>query len=172
MSELPREEKVNCEWFRDELEAIPANGPGRASAEELLRRLPESAREHAAGCAECRMALEDFAETRVALEGMVGTLPEPGPWFTRRVMQAVAAQEAELEEKQNGFWIGVRRLAPRMVAFAMLLLMLGGTWAFQVRRTTLAKGQQLAPAEGIFEATPTAANDDVVIASTHEEKAP
>jgi len=173
MSGLPREEKVNCEWFRDELEALPAKGPGVASAEELLRQLPESTRQHAAECTECRMALEDFAETRLALEGMFGTLPEPGPWFTRRVMQAVAAQEAELEEKQNGFWIGVRRLAPRLVAFAMLLLMLGGTWAFQVRRTTLAKGQQFVAAEGIFEATPsTPAYDDVVIASTHEEKAP
>ena len=173
MSGLPREEKVNCEWFRDELEAMPANGPGGASAEELLRRLPEPARRHAAECAECKMALEDFAETRLALEGMQGTLPEPAPWFTRHVMQAVAAQEAELEEKQNGFWTGVRRLAPRLVAFAMLLLMLGGTWAFQVRRTTQAKGQQLVPAEGIFEAMPsTPANDDVVIASTHEEKAP
>ena len=76
-----------------------------------------------------------------------------------------------MEERQNGFWNGVRRLAPRLVAFATLLLMLGGTWAFQVQRASQARGAVLKPAEGIFESQPsTPANDDVV-AIVQEESA-
>jgi hypothetical protein len=172
MREPRMEEIVNCEWFRNELEGMPTDGPRGATAEELLRRLPEPAQTHAAHCAGCEAALEDFAETRRALAEMCGRLPEAGPWFTGRVMRAIATQEEELEEKQNGFWIGVRRLAPRLVAFAMVLLMLGGTWAFQVRRTAKTNGPTLAPSEGLFEVGPsTPANDDI-IASAHEDQVP
>ena len=90
---------------------------------------------------------------------MKESLPEAGPWFTTRVMQAIAAQEEEIEERQNGFWTSVRRLAPRLVAFATLLLMLGGTWAFQERRAARANGPQMGPAEGIFEAVPSCAGE-------------
>jgi hypothetical protein len=169
MNELPKGAKVNCEWFLSELEGLPT---GDATAEVLLRRLPEEARSHAADCAECAAAVRDFAETRVALEGMEESFPEPGPWFMRRVMQAIAAQEAEIEEKQNGFWSSVRRLAPRLVAFAMLVLMLGGTWAFELQRAARTNKPELRPAEGIFEATPSVQANDDVIASASEEKLP
>ncbi|HTQ96783.1 MAG TPA: hypothetical protein VMH89_08255 [Candidatus Acidoferrum sp.] len=161
---------MNCELFLGELEALETNAPKVSTAEGLLLRLTDAAREHATGCGECRAALEDFAETQRALARMEESLAEPGPWFTRRVMNAIAAQEAELEEKLNGFWIGVRRLAPRLVALAGLLLVLGGTWAFQVQRSTRQHGTQ--GTDGIFESVPnTPANDDV-IASVNEVAKP
>lgn len=172
MKELPKGERVNCEWFLNQLEGLSANALRVTTAEVLLARLPEAARTHASRCAECTAALADFAETRQALSDVSESLPHAGPWFTRRVMQAIAAQEEEIEERQNGFWNSVRRLAPRLVAFASLLLVLGGTWAFQVRRATRDKGPEMRPAEGIFETLPsTLANDDV-IASVHEEQRP
>lgn len=88
-------------------------------------------------------------------------------------MNSIAAQEYETEERQEGFWIGVRRLAPRFVALATLLFMLGGTWAFQERRAANSRALEMGPVEGIFESAPSApANDDIIaIASTSQEQA-
>lgn len=168
MKELPNGGKVNCEWLRNELEALPATGPRGATQEEFRNALAVEAHEHLSQCAECEAALEDFALARRALQRMRSTLDEPGPWFTRRVMNAIAAEEVELEETQNGFWISVRRLAPRIVAFATLLLMLGGTWMFAQRHAAQTRGQELLPAEGLFELTPDPATNDDVIATYYE----
>jgi len=73
-----------------------------------------------------------FAETRNALVGM--TVQEAGPWFTVRVMAAIGARERE-EEARDGVWISVRRLAPLLVALSALLLVLGGSWALQLRKS-------------------------------------
>ncbi len=155
--------RVNCELFLNELEALPTDALRGATAAEWRSALPQETQGHAAQCAECEAALQDFAVTRLALARMQESLPEAGPWFTRRVMNAIDAQEIEMEETQNGFWTSVRRLAPRLVAFASLLLMLGGTWMFTERRAARAPGQELAPPEGIFEALPsTPVNDDVI----------
>jgi hypothetical protein len=160
---------VNCELFLNELEALPVVGAESTTAEMLRFELPTEAREHATVCNQCEAALRDFAETRRALEGMMESLPEPGPWFTSRVMNAIGEQE---EERENGFWTGVRRLAPRLVAFATLVLMLGGTWAFEQQRTARRNGPIMRPVEeGIFESVPTTpANDDVIASANEVEK--
>jgi len=171
MRELPMGEKINCEWLRDQLEELP---PGTArDAGALLTQLPEEVRAHAAGCAECQAALQDSVDTRQVLAAMNSNSPQPGPWFTARVMNAIAAQEQAMEERQNGFWVNVRRLAPRLVALATLLLMLGGTWAFQERRAaSRVQGAQMGPIESIFEGAPATPPNDDIIATTHEDKLP
>jgi hypothetical protein len=128
MGNLLQRENENCERFRDALEALPVDGNPRRSAEAWRAELPEAEARHAGECTLCESALEEFAETRSALAGM--TLAQPGPWFTARVMAAINARERE-QETRDGVWISVRRLAPRMVAFSALLLILGGGWAVQ-----------------------------------------
>jgi len=172
MNQSPKDTKVNCEQFLSELEALPADRPGMAKPEELLTRIPEVAREHAARCTDCEEALQDFAETRRELEGMRKGLPEAGPWFTVRVMAAIRAKEAEMEEKSEGVWAGVRRLAPRLVAFAAVLLVLGGTWAIEVRQSEHARGPEMKPAESLFEAAPSAPLNDDIVASTYPGQKP
>lgn len=122
-------EKANCRRFLDTLEELPLSGGTRKSAEEWRAELPEAEDEHAGRCEACRTALEEFAETRNALTGVA--VHEPGPWFSARVMAAISARE----EKEDGVWIGVRRLAPRLVALSALLLVLGGSWALELRKT-------------------------------------
>ena len=162
MEELPTGGAVTCDRMFEALEDLPVDAAGSTTAKELLRQLPESARGHAAGCEACRAALEDFVETRRALLPMRERLPQAGPWFTQKVMRAITAEETELEERENGFRTSVRRLAPRLVAFATLLLMLGGTWAFQEQRSSKPK-QEMRGAEGILESVPNVpANDDVL----------
>lgn len=130
MGNLFHREKQDCQSFRDALEELPVSSGTRHSGEEWLAELPAAEAGHAASCADCREALEGFAETRGALAGI--QLPEAGPWFTARVMAAIAARERE--EEADGVWNSVRRLAPRLVAVSVLLLVVGGSWAVEQTR--------------------------------------
>jgi hypothetical protein len=129
MGNLLNRDEANCQRFLDALEELPLSGGTRKSAEEWRAELPETEDEHAGRCEDCRTALEEFAETRNALTGVA--VHEPGPWFTARVMATINARE----EKEDGVWIGVRRLAPRLVAVSALLLVRGGSWALELRKT-------------------------------------
>jgi hypothetical protein len=132
MGNLLNRDEENCRRLLDALEELPPSGNTRKSAEEWRAELPEAEDVHADRCETCRTALEEFAETRNALAGI--TVHEPGPWFTVRVMAAIASRERE-EEARDGVWISVRRLAPRLVALSALLLLLGGSWALELRKT-------------------------------------
>src|ERR1700739_3352597 len=132
MGNLVNPELENFRRLRDALEELPLSGNTRMSAEQWRAEMPEAEEEHAGSCEACRTALEEFAETRNALSGIA--LLEAGPWFTARVMAAIAAREKE-EEAQDGVWISVRKLAPRLVALGALLLLLGGSWALELRKT-------------------------------------
>jgi len=132
MGNLLNRDEVNCRRFLDALEELPLSGNTRKSAEEWRAELPVAEEEHAGSCEACRTALEEFAETRNALA--VAAVQKPGAWFATRVMAAISAREQE-EEARDGVWISVRRLAPRLVALSALLLVLGGSWALQLRKT-------------------------------------
>lgn len=132
MGNLLNRDELNCRRLLDALEELPTNGNARKSAEEWRAELPAAEEEHVGRCEACRTALEEFAETRNVLAGM--DVQEPGPWFATRVMALIGAREAE-EEARDGVWISVRRLAPRLVALSALLLVLGGSWALELRKT-------------------------------------
>ena len=125
MGNLFQRESEECRKFRDALDELPLEGNAR-SLEEWREELPDEEAAHERACTACQAALEQFAETRDALAGMA--TPEAGPWFTARVMAAIAAKE-----KEDGVWISVRRLAPRLVAVSALLLVVGGSWALEQR---------------------------------------
>ena len=168
MSEIGTGANLKCEEFLDTLEGLPLNGPGGATAAGLLRQLPSELRGHAASCSSCESALDDLAETRRVLRTTAGEVLEPGPFFIRRVMTAIRLEEAELEEEKNGFWISIRRIAPRLAVFAAVLLLLGGTWAFEVRRADHGSMPVVRPADGLFESAPSAPPNDDIIASVNE----
>ena len=170
MKDLHEETKMKCEEFLNELEGLPANGPVGATPGELLAELPAEAQKHAAECASCEEALQVFAETREALAGMKARQAEPGPWFATRVMGAIRAREEEIEESRNNVWVSVRKFAPRMTAFAAVVLLLGGTWAIQIRRTERqARAPEMGATESLFEQAPSTQVNDDIVASINEE---
>ncbi len=131
MGSLFHRENADCRNFRDALNELPVKSGVRLGAEEWLAELPVTEAAHTESCRACReQALEEFAETRNALADM--KTPQTGPWFTARVMAAIAAKEKE--EEVDGVWISVRRLAPRLVVVSALLLVVGGAWAVQQTR--------------------------------------
>jgi hypothetical protein len=157
-----------CRGFREELEGLAAGNAEEATAPSVLARLSSAARSHSEACAECRQAVGDLAETREALLPLRASVAEPGPWFTARVMAAIRARENELEERSNGVWLGVRRLAPRLVALCALVLLVGTTWAYQVRREDLARRAWLGSADSVFESVPAPLDDDVLVGGQGE----
>ena len=165
MSETRRMGRPECDEVLDELEELRA---GEVTAGEVQSALTAESSRHAMACQECRAAIDDFIEAREGLAAMAESQPQPGPWFVARVMAAVKAAENEIEEKKLGVWISVRRLAPRLAAFAGLLLVLGGTWAMELRHREAASGEpQGRQGEGLFETAPSApANDDIVASVT------
>lgn len=168
MNDRPIGREMNCKVLLAELEELPVETPEAPAAGEWRRLLSETAREHLARCTGCQAALEDFADTREAMAEMKKGLPEPGPWFAARVMARIRAQENEIEEQVNGVWVNVMRLAPRLAAFAAVLLVLGGTWALQLRRADDAR-QKTRPAESLFESAPTTPANDDIVATIYEE---
>jgi len=153
-----------CERFREELETVQLPGKERIDRKELLVKMVSEFGTHAQECRSCLDALDDLVVTRNLL--LAGTdermVAQPGPWFSSRVMKAIAAKENELEQSE-GVWQSVRRLAPRLAAVSALVLVLAGTWAVEVRRNDLAR-QSATAGESLFEATPAAAlNDDVLL---------
>ena len=163
MSELQRMGRPECDELLDELEGLRGEA---AQQEEVLAELTAATSRHVATCEDCRRAIEDFVATRAAVEPMKAPLAVAGPWFVTRVMAAIRNAEKEMEERKEGVWVSVRRLAPRLAAFAVLLLVLGGTWAMELRRREASTAQSR-QAEGLFETgTGAPMNDDIVATAT------
>jgi hypothetical protein len=152
-----------CRRFLEELEGVATSDAGEATGPAVLAQMSSEAHGHAAVCAECSGAVEDLAETRGTLAPMSTPVAEPGPWFTARVMAAIRGKENELEVRSNGVWLGVRRLAPRLVALCTVVLLVGTTWAVQLRREDLTRRATLGSAESVFESVPAPLNDDVLV---------
>jgi len=152
-----------CRHFLEELEGLAGNEAGEATTPWVFAQMSSEARGHVAACAECGGAVEDLVETRRALQPMSTAVAEPGPWFVARVMAAIRGKETEQEERSNGVWLSVRRLAPRLVALCTVLLVVGTTWAVQVRREDLARRAPLGSANSVFESVPAPLNDDVLV---------
>ena len=163
MSDELEMKSSECRRFLEELEGLSTSGAGEATAPSVLAATSSEARGHAEVCAECSGAVDELAETRRALLPMRTPVAEPGPWFAARVMAAIRAKENEQEERSNGVWLGVRRLAPRLVVLCTVLLMVGTTWAVQLRREDLARRLALGSADSVFESVSAPLNDDVLV---------
>lgn len=175
MSEQPglRKNGNPCEALREELEELPARGPVAATPRNVLEDMPEVSRNHARGCAECTVAVEEFVSTRNALQELAGEAPKPGPWFPVKVMAVIAAREAELEMRREGVWLSVRRSAPRLALASAFLLVLGAGWALEIRQEEKTAAVPLPNAwDRVFGAVPanTPLNDDVMISAREESR--
>jgi hypothetical protein len=160
MFHLPEDQNAGCERFLDEIELAPGELTLR---EELLAEVSVQSRRHAESCTNCTNALMELIATREALRPMREETVEANPWFATRVMALIAAHEKEIDEQVNGVWIFVRRMAPRIVAFCALLLVVGSTWALQLKKAEERHRTSTQAAEGLFYTAPTTpVNDDAM----------
>jgi len=122
-------------------------------------RLKESERleveKHLAGCAPCRLRVEEFR----AVSGLLDELPiiEPSPEFDARVHALVAAEPV----KQS--WWAWLRVSPR-VAFAASMLLLAAIWLgyYQRPQTQLPWSNQQAADEQMMKDLPVLEDHDLL----------
>jgi len=90
-------------------------------------------------------------EVQALLRDLESRRAEPGPFFAKRVMAAIEAQETELARRSRA-WAAVPTFASRLSAIAALLLVVAGTWLYTGRQTSVA------PQGGLFEDSAAAAS--------------
>jgi hypothetical protein len=163
--------QTECGVFHDSLEALELSPVMASDHLDILEQLPLGARQHAQACPFCMEAVEEFAAVRTLLRPLASGIaaPRPSPWFPSKVMNAIAARQAEETDPRESLWLNVKNLAPRLAAFCALLLVLSGTWALQVRREVQTR-QSVRPAESLFEPTAAPPINDDVMASAGERR--
>lgn len=107
-------------------------------------------------------------EVQALLRDLESRRAEPGPFFSKRVMAAIEAQEAETVRRSRA-WAAVPTFASRLSVVAALLLVMAGTLLYTGRQssTTTAQG-------GIFEDSAAAAGstsqDEVFVTPSEEAR--
>lgn len=163
MWNLLKKSDKECGRLLDLLEESSAARPNARSVEELIEVLSPAERGHIASCSSCREAAQDVLKTREIFKQLGSTAAMAGPWFSTRVMAAIAAREGELTEAAST-WLAVPRFASRLAVASAALLLMTGTWLY--KRPLPAPNLQastLAAQESLFEAAPPASQDDVLV---------
>src|SRR5450755_1948754 len=113
MLNLGKNHKDECGPFHDSLEALQLSAGFEIDRLQVLAELPVTARRHAEACPACLQAVDDFAVMRNLLRPLAQEIASPpsAPWFSVKVMNAIAAQETDANGRE-AVWLSVRRLAP------------------------------------------------------------
>lgn len=163
MLNLLKRNTNECAKVRDLLEESAAVRPEAARIEELTEEWSATERNHVAECEHCRVAAQDILATRELFKGVSSRAGQPRPWFSTRVMAAIAVRERELAEAAST-WLAVPKFASRLALASAALLLLTSTWLYE--RPLQAPSQQatsLAAQESLFEASPPVNQDDVLV---------
>lgn len=160
--------KDECIHLRDLLEGLAAERPLAGSVEGLLEILPQGRRAHFAGCKNCRDAAQDLLAVREIFKGAATHSEGAGPWFTRRVMAAIAAREQELALPASP-WTAIPRFASRLAWITAVVLLAGTTWLYEKPAASPSRQPTAAASpEYLFEAPQAPMNQDDVLISMAE----
>jgi hypothetical protein len=153
MWSLLRRNQNECSRLRDALETAGELAP------QLLAHLSD--------CADCRAAAEELQKSRALLRGLPSNGAQASPWFVARVMTAIAARESELRRSAET-WTVVPRLAARLTWISALVLLLAGTWLYEMPRSAQSRSSSDTTAESLFDPSPSPAAQDDVLATQVE----
>ena len=163
MWSLLKKNDDECGKLRDLLEDSAAGLPAATRMEELSEAWPAAQRNHLATCGRCQEAAQDLLATREIFKGVGSATGMVRPWFSTRVVAAIAARERELTEAAST-WLAVPKFASRLALASAALLLLTSTWLYE--KPLPAPNQQatsLAAQESLFESSPPANLDDVLV---------
>jgi hypothetical protein len=163
MWNLLKKNNEECVKLRDSLDEAAAASSGAVRIEELTEGWSAAQRHHVAICEGCQTAAQDILATRGIFKGVSSRARQSRPWFSTRVMAAIAARERELAEAAST-WLAVPKFASRLALASAVLLLLTSTWLYE--RPLRVPNQQtasLAAQESLFEAPPPVNQDDVLI---------
>ena len=157
-----------CERFRILLEDTAGARPGARTVEELTEGMANDLAAHFETCLGCREAAEDLLSSRELVRSAIPAAAEASPWFSQRVMAAIAVHEKELEEAART-WLVVPRFASRLALASLAVLLIASTWLYKRPSPQAVNSASAAAApEYLFEAPAPPLNQDDVLASMAE----
>ncbi len=163
MWNLLKKDKKECGRLRDFLEEAATKPAGAMSVEGLMEGLYPGEREHVTSCASCREAAQDLVAVKELFRGVASFAQDAKPWFAARVMNAIAARERELSLRVSA-WSEFPRFALQLAWITAVVLLAGSTWFYERAEKTPSNPVKGAAAqESIFETTPQANQDDILI---------
>jgi hypothetical protein len=163
MWNLLKKSDDDCRKLQDSIEEAAAVRPAATSVEALSEVLSPAERAHITSCEKCRGAAQDLLATREIFKGVGSATEMARPWFARRVMAGIAARERELSETART-WLAVPKFASRLALASGALLLVASTWLYEKPLSTPSQqASALAAQESLFEAPPSANQDDVLV---------
>jgi hypothetical protein len=117
----------SCEQFEARLEDAVEFGQQIALTEDLSA--------HVAGCANCREAFEAVAVSRSLLRFGLEPTAAPGPFFAKRVIAVICAEEERVAAQGSIFWSPLQHLAARMAMAAGVIVMALTVYVYTFGRT-------------------------------------
>jgi len=109
----------SCEHYEARLE--DAVGIAVERGEQIA--LGDDLAAHVSSCANCREALDAVTLSGSLLRSGLEPTAAPGPFFAKRVMAVIRAEEEHLAAQGSIFWRPVQHLAARMALVAAVLVM-------------------------------------------------
>ena len=161
MWNLLNKNKQECSRFQNALEEAAQVQDRFPSVESLMQEFTPEERRHVEICSDCREALKELVATKALFQGFSSFAEDERPWFSTRVMAAIASRERELAERVSA-WTEFPRFASRLTWIAAILLLAGTTWFYEsvVRAPSYPLG---ASQESIFEIPQQTTPDDVLV---------
>jgi len=163
MWNLLKKKNAECGRLRDSLEEAATKQAGAIRVAGLVECLSPAEREHVSSCASCREVAQDLVAAKELFQGAASFAEGARPWFAVRVMNAIAARERELSLRVSA-WSEFPRFASRLAWITVVVLLAGSTWFYEKgMRTPTDASKGAAPQESIFETTPQANQDDILL---------
>jgi hypothetical protein len=163
MWSLLKKSDDECRKLQDSIEEAAAVRPAATSVEVLSEVLSPSGRAHMASCEKCREAARNLLATREIFKSVGSAAEMARPWFATRVMAGIAARERELSEAART-WLAVPKFASRLALASGALLLVASTWLYERPLATPSRqASTLEAQESLFEAPPSANQDDVLV---------
>jgi hypothetical protein len=123
-----RSKKSNCEQYEAMLEDAADQSAVRGDSLALSAGLAA----HISSCEHCREAADAVSLSRSLLHSGMEPTAGPGPYFTRRVMAAIRAEEGLIATQRLVFWRPLERLAGRMAVVAASVVLLLSFYIYAV----------------------------------------
>ena len=165
--------RVLCHEFRMQLEEAAGAVPAAVQFSDLVKDMPAALREHTAGCAECRAAAQSLLETRALLADVPSHAALGGPWFSARVMAAIAASRPQ-GVRTADTWTFLPKLAARLTWASAIALLLASGWLYQKPASVPAtSAKHIATdltGEPVRDTTMPANNDEVLVSLAENQR--
>ncbi len=140
------------------------NSSASESREELLASADAELLSHVAQCRDCGATVDGGISVRQMLRRELRPAEDPGEEFTLRVMQSIAAREAERNSTASP-WFALPALAARFAWVSAVALLLATSWLYEMRSTAIEQRKAIEIAGTYLEPTPPPTNPDDVLDS-------